>query len=58
MVHVVGQIGHATLLGDERLALSMEGGGLVIDGFERVGQRGQHSQGVVGAPDQRVEVVL
>jgi hypothetical protein len=39
VVHILGQIGDATLLGDEGLALSMEGGRLVVDGFERVGQR-------------------
>lgn len=49
VVHVVGQLGDATLLSHERLALSVKGGRLVVDGFERVRQRGQHSQGVIGA---------
>ena len=58
VVHVVGQVGDATLLGHELLALSMEGGCLVVDGFERVGEGGQDSQGIVCALYQRVEVVL
>jgi hypothetical protein len=58
VIHIFGQIGNATLLGDEGLALSVEGGRLVVNGLERVGKRGQDSQGVVGALDQRVEVVL
>lgn len=49
VVHVLGQIGDATLLSDEGLALSVEGGRLVVYGFERVGQGRQHSQDVVGA---------
>jgi hypothetical protein len=36
MVHILGQIGDATLLGDEGLALSMEGSRLVVNSFERV----------------------
>jgi hypothetical protein len=51
VVHVFGQIGDATLFGDEGLALSVESSRLVVNGFERVGQGGQDSQGVVGALD-------
>jgi hypothetical protein len=58
VIHILGQIRDATLLGDERLALSMEGSRLVVNGFERVRQGGQHSQGVIGASNERVKVVL
>jgi hypothetical protein len=34
VIHVVGQLGDATLLSHERLALSVEGGRLVVNGFE------------------------